>query len=46
MWNVKTFKSAHDQANWIGAHQHKFQITVLYVNNGFAVEYRRLRRVY
>lgn len=45
MWNVKKFKSAHDQANWIGANQHRFQIVVLYVNNGYAVEYKKLRLV-
>lgn len=46
MWSVKRFKSAHDRANWIGANQHRFQIVVLYVSNGYAVEYKKLRRVY
>ena len=46
MWSVKKFKSAHDQANWIGANQHRFQIVVMYINNGYAVEYKKLRRVY
>lgn len=46
MWNIKKFKTAHDQANWIGANSHRFQIVVLYVNNGYAVEFKKLRRVY
>jgi hypothetical protein len=46
MWTIKRFKSAHDQANWIGANQHRFQIVPLFVDNGFAVEFKKLRRVY
>lgn len=48
MWSVKKFKSAHDQANWIGANSHRFQIVVLFVGNGYgyAVEYKKRRRVY
>ncbi len=46
MWTIKCFKTAHEQANWIGANQHRFQIVPLFVNNGFAVEFKKLRRVY
>ena len=46
MWTIKRFNSSHDQANWIGANQHRYQINVLFVNNGYAVEFKRLRRVY
>lgn len=46
MWNVKRFKSAHDMANWIGANEYRYQIVPLFVNNGHAVEWRKLRRVY
>jgi hypothetical protein len=46
MWGTKKFKSAHEQANWIGANAHRFQIVVLFVNNGYAVEFKKLRRVY
>lgn len=44
-WKRKAFKSAGDQAGWIARNLHRFEITVLFVNNGWAVEYRYLRRV-
>ncbi len=46
MWKIKHFKTSHDQANWIGANDYRYQITVLFVNNGYAVQYRKLMRVY
>jgi hypothetical protein len=46
MWTIKRFKTSHAMANWIGANQHRFQIVPLYVNNGYAVEFKKLRRVY
>ncbi len=46
MWATKRFKTSHAMANWIGANQHRFQIVPLYVNNGYAVEFKKLRRVY
>lgn len=45
MWQVKKFKSAATQAAWIAKNEHRYQMVVLFVNNGFAVEYRKLRRI-
>jgi hypothetical protein len=46
MWTVKHFPNATAQQRWIGANEHRYQITVLFVNNGYAVEWRALRRAY
>jgi len=46
MWNIRKFKTLDAQNRWIEANSGRYQITVLFVNNGFAVEYRALRRVY
>ena len=43
MWKFKRFNSFADQVDWINRNDHKYQITVIYVNNGYAVEYRKLR---
>ena len=46
MWSTKYFKSHAKLIEWVGKNQHKNQITIIYVNNGHAVEYRPLRKVY
>ncbi len=43
MWQVKRFKSLKAQQAWCQSHDHYCQIVVLFVNNGYAVEWRRLR---
>jgi len=43
MWQVKHFKSREAQEEWITANHWFCQITRLFVNNGYAVEYRKLR---
>ena len=45
MWTIKKFKTAADQAYWIAANAHRYQITPLFVNNGYAVEYKKLRKL-
>jgi len=41
-WRLKKFGSQKAQDNWIENHKHKNQIVPLFVNNGYAVEYRNL----
>jgi hypothetical protein len=45
MWTTKRFKSLAAQKAWIAANEGRCQIVVLFVNNGYAVEYRKLRIV-
>ena len=44
MWEVKYFKTFSAQESWIEKNDYRFQIVRLFVNNGYAVEYRKLRR--
>lgn len=43
MWDLKYFKTFEAQARWIEKNEYRYEITVLYVANGYAVEYRKLR---
>ncbi len=42
MWNVKHFKTFAAQSKWIAANEHRYQIVRIFVNNGYAVEWRKL----
>jgi hypothetical protein len=46
MWETKFFDSYIERDEWINANKHKYQIHVIFVNNGYAVEIKPLRRVY
>lgn len=46
MWELKTFKTQAAQNNWIAKNEHKYQIVVIYLNNEYGVEYRKLRKLY
>jgi len=45
MWKTKTWKLSQKEAylKWLDRHMHSCQITVLFVNNGYGVSYRKLR---
>ena len=45
-WKIKTFKSKESMSKWLAKNEHKIQWVEVFVNNGYAVEYRRLRRIY
>lgn len=45
-WKVKNFKSFEAQHRWISKNKGKYQIVIIYVNNGFAVEYKLLNKKY
>lgn len=42
LWQIRRFKSLAAQNKWCREHQHTHQITILFVNNGYAVEFRKL----
>ena len=41
LWRVRHFKTFAAQEQWITAHELDYQIERLFVNNGYAVEYRK-----
>ena len=53
MWRIKKWKftaATMEQARarmeaWLKANRHRIQYEEIFVNNAFAVEYRRLRRI-
>jgi len=46
MWKIKEFKTFEAMNEWLSINQSKIQYEVMYILNGYAVEYRPLRRVY
>ena len=43
MWHTKYFDTQTQMNSWIDKHKHKYQIDVIYIDSGFAIEYRELR---
>ena len=43
MWQVKTFASKQAMQNFINKNKNKIQYQEIFINNGYAVEYRLLR---
>jgi len=46
MWKIKEFKTFEAMNAWLSINQSKIQFEVMYILNGYAVEYKPLRRVY
>jgi hypothetical protein len=44
-WRIKKFKSADDLTRWSERNRHRYEIQFIFVNNGHAVTYRRLRKI-
>lgn len=45
MWKIKIFKTKEAQQNWCASNKKKYQITQIFVNNGYGVEYKKLKRL-
>jgi hypothetical protein len=45
MWKTKFFKTFENQKKWIEKNKHRYQIDIILVNNGYAVEYKELRKI-
>lgn len=43
MWLIKTFKTLDKQRDFIKKYSNKYQIEIIFINNGYAVEYRPLK---
>lgn len=46
MWTIKTFKTEEAMELWLQKNNHKIQYERIFINNGWGIEYRKLRRVY
>ena len=45
MWQTKTFKTLAEQTAWIERNSGRYQIDIIFINNGYGVEYRNLRQI-
>lgn len=43
MWSYKPFKKHAAAQAWMDKNKHRYQCTLVFVHNGYAVEYKRLR---
>ena len=43
MWEYKEFNSYTEQQRWIIDNENKYQIDIVFIENGFCVEYRKLK---
>jgi len=46
MWKLKTFKTKEAMKTWVENHKKRCQIVEVFINNGYAVEYRKLFKAY
>lgn len=45
MWKIKEFKNRNDMNNFINKNKNKIQWQEIFVNNSYAIEYRKLRKI-
>ena len=45
MWETKYFKTFIAQHKWIENNNNKYTIIAIFINNGFAVEFKKLRKM-
>lgn len=45
MWQIKTFKTRQAMDVWLIRRNGRIQWQEVFINNGFAVEYRHLHRI-
>jgi hypothetical protein len=45
MWNVKRFKTEKAARQWMDGNADRYQMLLVWIHNGCAVEYKRLRVV-
>lgn len=45
MWQIKTFKTLKAFEDWKARNAYRYQMVDIFINNGYGVEYRKLRRM-
>ena len=43
MWTIKKFKTNEAKNSFVDRNKHRLQIIEVYINNGYAVEYKPLK---
>lgn len=44
MWSTKKFETSEEMKNWLAKHDGKIQFQEVFIENGYAVEWRWLRQ--
>lgn len=45
-WKFKTFKTKEQMQNFISKNENKMQYREIFVNNEYAIEYKKLLKIY
>jgi uncharacterized protein YfbU (UPF0304 family) len=46
MWIIRTFRSKENMNKFLAKNAKKIQYVKIFINNGYAIEYRKLKRIY
>jgi hypothetical protein len=46
MWTIKIFKTRDNMIKFLAKNVGKIQYSEIFVNNSYAIEYRKLKRIY
>ena len=46
MWKLKTFKNQEALQNFINKNKSKIQYNIIFINNGYGLEYKKLIKIY
>jgi hypothetical protein len=42
MWKTKIFKTVELRNKWIEKNKNKYRIDIIFINNGYGIEYKKL----
>lgn len=45
MWMTKTFRTEQLRKKWIERNKNKYRIDIIFVNNGYGIEYKKLVKI-
>ena len=45
MWQTKIFKTEKSRNNWIEKNKNKYRIDLIFINNGYGIEYKKLVKI-
>ena len=46
MWKIKTFKTNEDLQKFINKNKSKIQYSIIFINNGYGLEYKKIIKIY
>ena len=44
-WKKRYFKTLKDQNEWIEKNKNKYRIDLIFINNGYGIEYKKLVKI-